>query len=159
MRLTRLSGAELRRLSAGTLSGSRAQHTDLADLVNAIAFPWAWRGAGWHAKGHYSHNLRRNWLGFIEPKLVEAGWADPFERDGVTPFESEGALFMKHDHHGDRCVEDWRDLYNAGDTYAPTLWVWVGHGTYWCTLGDVVRTMERRGFRSSEDNSDYLLTR
>lgn len=156
MRLTRLAGAELRRLSRAGIPPKRA--VELADLVNGIAFPWSWRSKGWHDRGHYANNLRRNWEVFIEPKLVEAGWTDPFERDGVRPFEADGALFVKRDHHGDRVVEDWRDLYNPGDVYTPTLWVWIGHGAYWCGLDDVVRTMERRGFRSSEDNSDYLLT-
>lgn len=157
MRLTRLSGAELRRLSRGNIPAKRA--VELADLVNDIAFPFGWSGKGWHASGHYSHNLRRNWLNHIEPVLVEAGWADPFERDGATPFGAQGALFTKRDWQGSRVVEDWRDLYNPGDVYTPTLWAWIGHGAYWCGLDDVVRTMERRGFRSSEDNSDFLLTR
>lgn len=156
MRLTRISGAELRRLSAGTLSGNRAQHVVLADLVNALAFPFGWRAKGWHDRGHYSHNLRRNWEDFVRPQLV--GWADPFGIGESVPFDAQGALFTKRDWQGAREVEDWRELYNSGDTYTPTLWFWIGHGAYWCDFGDVVRTMERRGFAVSEDNSDYLRT-
>ena len=154
MRMTRLSGAELRRLSRGDVHPKRA--VELADRVNDIAFPFSWAHRGWHGGCHYSHNLRRNWRDHVAPYLVEAGWADPFGLDQDRPFSSSGATFVKRDWQGSRCVEDWHDLYNSGDTYTPTLWAWIGHGTYWCTLDDVVRTMERRGFRSSESSDDLL---